>query len=784
VNKWEHFAKLIDGWFWETDKDNKFIYMSESIEAITGKSPEWHYGKSRTDWRLEGVLEEDFNQHLEDLKNRLPFYDFTFYRNYPAGICWMAVSGEPVYDEVGDFSGYRGVTRDITSKVLLSEEAVRSKSQLLSALEIMDEGFVYFDADDRLVLCNEKYREYYPITRHLMKPGVKFEELIRESALKGQHLAAEGRVEAWVAERMASHRGGNQVVDQQLADGRWLRVAERKMPDGGIVGMRVDITPLKMAQENAEAANLAKSNFLATMSHEIRTPLNGVLGLAQLLTDTDLDKNQRQKVDTILSSSQTLLAIINDVLDMSKIEAGAIELENSAFNLGVLISTITTPFQSLADDRGLKLIVKNNTGRPTIKGDPVRLRQILWNLLSNAIKFTEQGSVTLTIRKVTNREDPEVNDKANRFHFSVRDTGAGIAADRLEAIFDAFTQEDNTITRKHGGTGLGLSIVKQLSELMGGAISAESRLGEGTDFHVCLPFDPATKEEIAAVSLRNVGGGSNRSEPLNVLVAEDNEVNAVIVRAFLEKFGHTTRLVENGRQAVVAAREGWADLILMDVHMPEMNGIDATREIRLTEEGERIPIVGLTAEAFTERHSQFKKAGMNGVLTKPFTEQHLADAIATYRILENHGPGSEENRAGAIAPNNSSGQSPGGADQAIDPSENSISLPQVGDAGKLQELCEQLGPETVSILLNEAQMSLQAHLTELRQSVRDENSTHIREVAHSIKGASGSLFAVQIADLAAQIEQRSEDLGFVQQILPEFESAAQDALGWWRQQSN
>lgn len=409
---------------------------------------------------------------------------------------------------------------------------------------------------------------------------------------------------------------------------------------------------LREARNIAENANLAKSSFLSTMSHEIRTPLNGVLGLTQLLIDTELDENQRKKVNTILSSGQTLLAILNDILDMSKIEAGGLILEEKAFSLNGLVATITTPFQSLADDKELELVVNTNASlNNTLKGDSVRLRQILWNLLSNAIKFTDHGRVVLTIQNVNNTIDTEEKVSTPKEHllcFAVEDTGAGIAADRVGAIFDAFTQADSTITRKHGGTGLGLAIVKELTELMGGTIHVDSEIGKGTKFVVYLPFDAPSKEEADAISLRTGINHSKATKSLNILVAEDNEVNAMIARAFLEKFGHNVQHVENGKLAVEAAKDGWADLILMDVHMPEMNGIDATKAIRSTEIGKELPIVGLTAEAFAERHVLFRKAGMNGVLTKPFTEQQLADTLATHRLVERRGQRRGEDSNGTI----------------------------------------------------------------------------------------------------------------------------------------
>ncbi len=543
---------------------------------------------------------------------------------------------------------------------------------------------------------------------------------------------------------------------------------------------------LSIERDRAKAANIAKSEFLSTMSHEIRTPLNGVLGLAQLLKDTKLDEDQEAKVNTILSSGQSLLAIINDVLDMSKIEAGGLELEEKAFSLPVLISTITILFQSLADDKGIELAVSCDiVSEMVLKGDPVRLRQILWNLLSNAIKFTEQGRVHLTIEVAGDAIDMGKlipSPKDHLLYFAVEDTGAGIAPHRVDAIFDAFTQEDSTITRKHGGTGLGLSIVKQLTELMGGTISADSELGIGTRFIAYIPFDAATDDEVEAISLRASNTANLKSEALNILIAEDNEINAAIVMAFLDKFGHSVKRVENGILAVDAAKEGWADLILMDIHMPEMNGIDATRAICATKIGKNTPIVGLTAEAFTDRHAQFIEAGMVDVLTKPFTEQQLADTLAANRLIDR--PSESDDDVIDLEDRPVGGASEGATDVASETGASKDDDALVGDEEKLANFCNHLPAEVMSKLLMEAQSSLQNHLFELQQAVQDNNSQKIREAAHSIKGSSGSMFAMRLSEMAMEIEESSDDIEVIRELMGGFELAAADAIKWWDAQSD
>jgi signal transduction histidine kinase/FixJ family two-component response regulator len=400
-------------------------------------------------------------------------------------------------------------------------------------------------------------------------------------------------------------------------------------PDGKpyrIVGAYRDIDREKAAEleliqarNAADAANQAKSNFLATMSHEIRTPLNGVLGMTQAMAVDRLSKTQRERLTVVQQSGQTLLAILNDVLDVSKIEAGRMELEEVEFDLAEVVGAAYAPFASLAAQKNVALLLHIDEGAHGVYlGDATRLRQVLYNLVSNALKFTEAGEVHINLTQV----DGELV-------FSVMDTGIGIAPDRLAALFKSFTQAEASTTRRFGGTGLGLSICKSLIELTGGTIVATSRLGEGSTFTVRARL-PRLRDRQAATLETVVADKDTAQTPLRILAAEDNQVNQLVLSTLLNQFGLTLTLVGNGLEAVEAwAREPW-DVILMDMQMPVMGGIDATRLIREREVAEglaRTPIIALTADALSHQVEQYRVMGMDGMVPKPIQVERLIIAI-------------------------------------------------------------------------------------------------------------------------------------------------------------
>lgn len=399
------------------------------------------------------------------------------------------------------------------------------------------------------------------------------------------------------------------------------------------VAIRTDITAekkkeqeLARAHEAAQAANTAKSEFLATMSHEIRTPMTGVIGFADLLLQEELDGKSKDLVYKIKSSTRSLLRIINDILDISKLDAGKVELEYIDFHLPSLIAEVVDFFSDDylgegPDPVAIQLDLPDDLP-PGINMDPTRLRQVLINLIGNARKFTEAGTITVKCRLTDD------GTGAPKLNFSVRDTGIGIKPEILGKLFTEFKQGDASITRKFEGTGLGLAICKKLVSLMNGEIGAASVYGKGSTFWFSLPYKAARTPVAASDDKDSPSTYFAARRPLHVLVVDDNAMNQQIVTAILKSFGHTFETAENGREAVEKHEAGEFDLILMDVRMPVMSGTDATRMIRkMNSEKNTIPIVALTADAMEENRKGFYEAGMDAVVIKPIDIALLASTI-------------------------------------------------------------------------------------------------------------------------------------------------------------
>ena len=405
-----------------------------------------------------------------------------------------------------------------------------------------------------------------------------------------------------------------------VSAGASLLAHNRRRTEEALVAARAEA---ERQRDRAEHAARAKSDFLASMSHEIRTPMNGVVGMADLLSDTALSAEQTEFVGTIRTSGLALLTILNDILDLSKIEAGGLVLEEIAYDPGRVAREAAAIVRPQAEAAGLSVTVEVDAGVPeAVTGDPTRVRQVLLNLLSNAVKFTHHGGVTV-------RVDAPAPD---RLSIEVRDTGVGIAPDRLAAVFESFTQADASTTREYGGTGLGLAISTRLAEHMGGGLEAESEVGHGSVFRLTVAAPAARVEAAAPVATDSASGA--RPARLRVLVAEDNAVNQRVVTKLLERLGYDDVEVTEDGEAALAALHGAADrghavdVVLMDVQMPRLDGLAATRRLRTELAPDDQPAVWmLTANAMDEDREAALLAGADGFLTKPLVRSALAEAL-------------------------------------------------------------------------------------------------------------------------------------------------------------
>ncbi len=517
-------------------------------------------------------------------------------------------------------------------------------SHLKDAIEPMAEGIAYFDPDDRIIVWNSRYAELVD-PAGVLAAGMSFRDLLLENVSAGAHPEAQGQEAAWVEARLANR---NQLGSDEHRNGeRWVRAERRRTRDGGLVTVVMDVTDfhwanqvLAQARDAAEAANRAKSEFLANISHELRTPLNGVLGIAEVLTQTELNAAQREMVETIRSSGASLEALLGDIMDLARLESGNVDVVVEPFDLGATIRTVAAPFLLQARTKGVGLSIDMGAGvQGAVAGDAAKLRQILANLISNAVKFTDAGEVRIAV----DRPDPS----GAWIRFSIKDTGVGFTAETKDRIFDHFHQADGSNTRRHGGTGLGLAICKQAAELLGGFLDCDSVPGQGSEFVLRLELpaagaapgvkEPASRPPQApaaaetAVALGPLMQDNDEPQALRVLVVDDHPTNRRVVEMILDQVGAERVSVENGKEALEAYLHDHFDVVLMDIQMPVMDGLTATQKIRLVEKQEHrtpTPVIILSANAMPEHIAAGRAAGADRHLAKPISAAELLTVIA------------------------------------------------------------------------------------------------------------------------------------------------------------
>jgi hypothetical protein len=558
-------------------------------------------------------------------------------------------------------------TARILADTFAQAKAVKDEAGMFRLVaDALDHSVLVTDVDDCLIWANPSFCKMY---------GYTLEEVVGRKP--GHFLRApesEPSIIATIDRNIREKKGFDTEVLNMTKDGRrfWAQLEVRPVIDAGnkttnFIGIERDITDdkrteaaleanrvelqqrivdlqnakgeleaeraklaastgeLSTAKDAAEQANRAKSEFLATVSHELRTPMNGVLGMAALLIDSELNAEQRDHARAIRESGESLLVLLNDILDLSRLEAQGLELEAVPIRLADVVAAVTDVMRANANDRALELTSEISPDAPEIViGDPTRLRQILFNLTSNAIKFTDQGSVRVFVA-------PDKAKGDNFIKIDVSDTGIGISGEAQARLFERFSQADSSISRTHGGTGLGLAICRELAKLMNGDISVKSTAGEGSVFSLSVPLrqpDENTQSLADNARSRGLSPEEKTSKQWRILVAEDQLINAKLMTAIMGRLGHDLTIAPNGVEVIKELRQHEFDLVLMDIQMPEMDGVLATKVIRSSDESwHDIPIIALTAHAMAGTRDTYLQAGMNGFVSKPISIDTLIHEI-------------------------------------------------------------------------------------------------------------------------------------------------------------
>lgn len=870
----KHNLKLIENWLNTTPefiylKDKNGIYqeVSKATNELAGCNM---IGKSDMEIYPEDKAKMFIAQDREVIvSRRLQIYEDIV--THPSkGKMFLETIKSPIFDENGEIIGTQGISRNIN---MLSEKMSEQKSQLEAILDHIPVALWLKDKEGRYLMVNKEYENFYDVKKeNLLNREVK-------ETLINNNLATESTVNHLmnVDKQVMSSKDITQeeVLMNIKGEERYVEITKapvinEKKQVIGLLGISHDVTEQRnyerliiKSKEYAEEANRAKSDFLANMSHEIRTPMNGILGFMQLLADTDLDKEQRDFVDEAQKSSEILLALLNDILDLSKIEAGKMTMENIGFNIRYVLEDVGTLASSNASKKGVEINVLCHSDIPErVIGDPSRLKQVLNNFVNNAIKFTHDGEINITASLVSK------SDKKVKLYFEIQDTGIGIAKENQAKIFEAFTQADSSTTRKYGGTGLGLAISKNIVKMMNGEIKVESQENVGSKFSFtgefpidnsadsafetkkvslkdtkilivddnktnlkvvehylkeyrcktvccedaisalsslrdekdhfdiiltdfCMPTidgmefaamakkldyyhetpiillssraqisdckandknnlrgylpKPIRKNDLIECIMLVLNKEQDKSKlitdhtikeirqntKIKILLVEDNPLNQKLTTKMLNKAGYNCDIANNGQEAVSAYKQNDYDLIFMDCQMPVMDGYQATGEIRKLEQtnGKCTPIVALTANAMDSDFKVCLDAGMTDYLAKPLKQEHLLEKVQIY-----------------------SSQIESPEDLPSEPEQNTYDSEDIKEI--MDAISKDLGIDTEDAkeLLDDFWKDLGTQLDSLREKIEAKDYENVRQIAHSIKGASGNLRINKIFQLTKDIE--------------------------------
>lgn len=621
-----------------------------------------------------------------------------------------------------------GTHTDITERKLAEQAIIIREEKYRNILANMNLGLLEVDNDEMIQFANQSFCDM---------SGYTLDEIVGKRA--SDLFPVNDSIEVLNAKNQLRLKGISDAYEvtatTKSGEVKWWLIsgAPRYNDSGelmGSIGIHLDITDRKKlelelneAREVAERSVRTKEAFLANMSHEIRTPMNAIIGMGRQLEKTDLKEQQRLFLNTINMAADHLLVLINDILDISKIEAGKLELDSATFDIRELMQNIVRIMQPRAEENGLELTVEMDERVPSILvGDSHRINQVLLNLLSNAVKFTEKGGVTIKSQL------QRVMDQTYVVDFTIRDTGIGITPDFLNSIFDKFSQEDRTTARKYGGTGLGMAITKELVELMDGQISISSKKDIGTEILITIPLKAGSKADLPEV--KQDFSNTTSLKGVRILLAEDNEMNRLVANTVLENYDVIITEVKNGAEAVKAMKNGEFDVVLMDVQMPVMNGMEATEAIR-KDLKLNTPIIALTANAIKGDSDKYLAIGMNAFVSKPFEESDLVNAIASVLDL--------------APPSPQAGLSADGAG-AQKPLFSLSKLEQIGRGDKvfirrMIELFLEQTPESVA---------------EITTALQKGDILSIKKLAHKVKPMVDSLEILTLKDVIRELEDLPE----------------------------